>query len=56
MQEFRREIEATAASNSAMMRLEFSAVSANWLKLRTLKSSTAPALMRWRRIRVSLTW
>ena len=49
------EIEATAASSSAMMRLELSAVSAIWLRLRTEKSLSSPGLMRWRRARISVT-
>ena len=52
----RSEIDATAARRSAMIRLELSAVSANWLKLRTSKSLIAPGLMRWRRMSVSLAW
>ena len=36
------EIEATAASSSAMIRLLLSAVSAIWLRLRTAKSLTSP--------------
>ncbi len=48
------EIDATAASRSAMMRLELSAVSAIWLRLRTEKSFSAPGLMRWRRFRISV--
>jgi hypothetical protein len=50
------EIEATAASSSAMMRLELSAASAIWLRLRTEKSLSAPSLMRWRRARISVIW
>ena len=38
----RSEIEATAASNSAMMRLLLSRVSASWRRLRTSKSLSAP--------------
>ena len=49
------DIEATEASRSAMMQLFPSAVSAIWLKLRTEKSLTSPALMRWRRASVSVT-
>ena len=33
-----------------------SAVSAIWLRLRTEKSLSAPGLMRWRRVRISVTW
>ncbi len=46
------DIEATEASSSAMIRLLLSAVSANWLRLRTLKSLIWPGLMRWRRVSV----
>ena len=50
------EIDATAASRSAMIRLLLSAVSAIWLRLRTSKSLTSPGLMRCRRSSVSVTW
>ena len=49
------EMDATAASSRAMMRLLPSAVSAIWLRLRTEKSLVAPGLMRWRRARISVT-
>ncbi len=51
-----REIEATAANSSAMIRLLVSAVSAIWLKLRTEKSFGSPARTRCLRVRISVAW
>jgi hypothetical protein len=49
------DIDATAASKSAMMRLLLSAVSAIWLRWRTVKSLISPGRMWWRCVRMSLT-
>ena len=51
-----REMEATAASSSAMMRLLVLAVSAYWLRLRTSKSLVAPGLIAWRCESVAVAW
>ena len=49
------DIDATAASRSAMMRLLLSAVSAIWLRLRTEKSLMSPGRIWCRRVRISVT-
>ena len=46
------EIDATMASSAAMTWLLLSCASAIWLRLRTLKSSSWPGWMWWRRARV----